>query len=144
MNTQRICLNYGLLCSLSERWIERDFMTSGAKLDLQQMLTLIVRSLVDRPDDVVIELVERESGGTFKIWCNPTDVGRFMGSNGRTVNAIRVVVNASAAKWGFGRFDIEIGKAGACSPADAEQSRPEPWPQNAETDADARQQSVGA
>ena len=86
----------------------QDRMTNEAKSAMLQMLTGIVYSLVDNPKDVTIQLVEAEGGGTFRISTHPADVGRLMGVDGRTVHAIRVVVNASAAKCGCGRFDIGI------------------------------------
>jgi len=95
-------------------------MTNEAKSAVQQMLTGIVRSLVDRPDDVAVEFVEGESSAKLQIRSHPADVGRLIGQQGRTVHAIRVVVNASAVKWGCGRVDIEIWQPGVRLPAEAE------------------------
>lgn len=85
-------------------------MTNSAKSAVRDMLAGIVRSLVDRPDDVNIELIEEEDSMTLWVRPHPSDAGRLIGEHGRTVHAIRVVVNASAAKHGCGRFNVEIGE----------------------------------
>ena len=80
-----------------------------AESAIQGILTVIVRSLVDRPDDVTIELLRDETGTcTAQIRTNPIDAGGLIGEHGRTVHAIRVVVNAIAAKRGCGRFNIQV------------------------------------
>ena len=95
-------------------------MTIEAKSAVEQMLTGIVRSLVDRPDDVAVELVEDESGATLWIRSHPADVGRVIGEQGRTVRAIRVVVYASAVKLGCGRLNVEIWQPRGCLPTETE------------------------
>ena len=98
-------------------------MTTGAKAALQDLLTAIVRTLVDRPDNVAIELVEGEGSTSLQIRCDPADVGKLVGHHGRTVHAIRVVVNAAAAKRGCGRFVIEVVEPGTSTPAACEGPR---------------------
>ncbi len=58
----------------------------------------VVKSLVEFPDQVVIE--EELEGGvrTFFVKVNPDDVGKVIGKAGRVVSAIRCVVSAIASK----------------------------------------------
>ncbi|MEJ0000302.1 MAG: KH domain-containing protein [Verrucomicrobiota bacterium] len=55
----------------------------------------MVRSLVDNPDDVQISEIhgERESG--YRVGLHPADVGLIIGKGGRTISAIRSVINAA-------------------------------------------------
>jgi predicted RNA-binding protein YlqC (UPF0109 family) len=85
-------------------------MPNTAKTALRELLTAIVRSLVDRPEDVAIEVLEGENHSTLQIRSHPADLRRLVGEHGRTADAIRVVVNASAVKRGFGRFNVEFEK----------------------------------
>ena len=88
-------------------------MTTGAKSAVRDMLAEIVQCLADRPNDATVELIEDEDSTTLLVGLHSSDVGRLVGEHGRTVHAIRVVVNASAAKHGCGRFNVEIGEAQA-------------------------------
>ena len=98
-------------------------MTNCTKSAIREMLAGIVRSLVDRPNDATIELVEDEGSTTLRVLPHSSDVGRLVGENGRTVHALRVVVNASAAKHGCGRFNVEIGETRVCPPGGAKKPR---------------------
>lgn len=65
-----------------------------------EMLLALVRSLVDRPDDVVLSALDSNDTLHFKVQTHPTDTGRLVGSGGRTVHALRIVLNASAMRLG--------------------------------------------
>ena len=66
--------------------------------DVSDMLLLIVRSLVDRPERVHVAPITGETSTTFRIWVDPTDVGKVIGINGRTARALRTIVGANASK----------------------------------------------
>ena len=66
--------------------------------DVSDMLLTIVRSLVDRPEQVKVEPFADEISTTFRIWVDPTDVGKVIGMNGRTARALRTIVGANASK----------------------------------------------
>ena len=66
--------------------------------DVSDMLLTIVRSLVDRPEQVQVEPLTGETSTTFRIWVDPTDVGKVIGMNGRTARALRTIVGANASK----------------------------------------------
>lgn len=65
---------------------------------MKQLVEMIVRSLVDQPDDVVINETTGESIVILEISVSPDDVGKVIGKEGRIANAIRTVVKAAAAK----------------------------------------------
>ena len=85
-------------------------MTNWTKSGIREMLAGIVCFLVDRPNDAAIEVVEEENSTTLRIWLHSSDFERLTGENRRTVHALQVVVNATAAKHGCGRFNVEIGE----------------------------------
>ena len=90
-------------------------MSDAAKTALRELLTGIVRSLVERPDEVAVEVVEGVNQSTLQVRSHPADVRKLIGEHGRTADAIRVLVNASAVKRGFGRFNIEFAQTNAAS-----------------------------
>ena len=64
------------------------------------VLEYLVRQLVDQPDDVAVEAVERSRGVQLEVRVAPGDMGRVIGKRGRTAQAIRTVTRAAAVKDG--------------------------------------------
>ena len=74
---------------------------------MQAFLEQVVKGLVDHPDAVNITEVEQERTTVYELRLDPSDVGRVIGRSGRTVNAIRTLLQAGTAKAGkFTRLDI--------------------------------------
>ena len=74
---------------------------------MQAFLEEVVKGLVDHPDAVNITEVEQERTTIYELRLDPSDVGRVIGRSGRTVNAIRTLLQAGSAKAGkFTRLDI--------------------------------------
>ncbi len=65
---------------------------------LQELLTGLVRSLVDHPDALRIETETGESGVLFRVYVAPEDLGKVLGKQGRTARALRTVLSAVASK----------------------------------------------
>ena len=61
---------------------------------MRHFLDFVVRSLVDNPDDVQISELPGEKETSYRIGLHPADVGLVIGKGGRTISAIRSVVNA--------------------------------------------------
>ena len=86
------------------------FDLDGRDLEIYEMLLFMVRSLVERPDDVEIDSTSSQSGCVFWIRVHSTDVGKLIGKNGRTARALQIIVSASAMTAGR-RFTIDIAKS---------------------------------
>jgi uncharacterized protein len=71
------------------------------------VLGYLVRSLVDTPDAVVVEAVERRRGVMLEVRTAPGDLGRVIGRRGRTASSIRTVVRAAATKDGV-EVDVDF------------------------------------
>ena len=65
---------------------------------MKHFLDLVLRRLVEFPDDVDVVEVPGEKQITFKVSLNPADIGKVIGKNGRTISAIRTLLNAAASK----------------------------------------------
>jgi uncharacterized protein len=66
--------------------------------DVHQMLLTVIRSLVDRPEDVVVTPHPGETSLTFRVQAHPSDMGKLIGVNGRTARALRIILGANAAR----------------------------------------------
>ena len=60
--------------------------------------TIIAKSLVDNPDEVVVTEKETEKGLVLELKVAPSDMGKVIGKQGRIAKAIRSVVKAAASR----------------------------------------------
>ena len=74
---------------------------------MKELLELIARSLVDRPDEVVVTEVERDRATVLEVRVAPDDLGKVIGKQGRTARSIRTLV-ASAGLKSRKKFVVEI------------------------------------
>ena len=61
---------------------------------MKHFLEFVVRSLVDNPDDVQVSEVAGDRETSYRVGLHPADVGLVIGKGGRTISAIRSVINA--------------------------------------------------
>ena len=74
---------------------------------MQAFLEYVVKGLVENPDAVTVTPVEREGTTVYELRLDPQDVGRVIGRQGMTINAIRSLLLAGSAKKGI-RCSLEI------------------------------------
>jgi predicted RNA-binding protein YlqC (UPF0109 family) len=74
---------------------------------MQAFLEHVVKGLVENPDAVTVTPIEREGMTIYELRLHPTDVGRIIGRQGMTINAIRSLLTAGSAKKGL-RCALEI------------------------------------
>jgi uncharacterized protein len=71
------------------------------------VLTHIVRSIVDLPDEVTVDEVSGQGKLRLDVRVGEGDLGRVIGRRGRTAASIRTVTRAAASKDGV-ELDIEF------------------------------------
>ena len=71
------------------------------------VLEHVVRSIVDQPDGVSVEVTEDDDRTRLDVRVGDGDLGRVIGRRGRTAASIRTVTRAAAAKDGV-EVDIEF------------------------------------
>ena len=67
-----------------------------------------IKLLVDKPDEVKIEIVESEERLTYELTVGEGDYGMVIGKKGRNISALRTLIFAINAKEGGKRARIEI------------------------------------
>jgi predicted RNA-binding protein YlqC (UPF0109 family) len=75
--------------------------------EVSQMLQYVLRSLVDRPDDLIIAPLADSAGVSFHVRSAPDEVGKLIGKNGRTARAIRTILSGNAARLGR-RYSVDF------------------------------------
>lgn len=86
-------------------------------LESSELLTEIVRALVDAPESVAVEELGSNTGTVlFVVHTEPQDRGKVIGKNGRTVALLRSLFGRIAAIDGR-RVVIEVADPDKRSPA---------------------------
>jgi len=65
---------------------------------MRELLELIARALVDRPDDVVVRETEGEQTTVLELRVAREDLGKVIGKQGRTARAIRTILASAGMK----------------------------------------------
>jgi hypothetical protein len=66
----------------------------------RNVLEYLVKSVVENPDEVEVEVVERQGSVALEVTVAEGDMGRVIGRRGRVANSIRTIVRAAASKDG--------------------------------------------
>ncbi len=74
---------------------------------MQAFLEYVVKGLVHHPADVTVTPVEHEGTTIYELRLHPEDVGKVIGRQGMTINAIRSLLVAGSARKGL-RCSLEI------------------------------------
>jgi predicted RNA-binding protein YlqC (UPF0109 family) len=67
---------------------------------MKEILESIAKALVDAPGEVQITEIDGEKTIIYELRCNAKDVGKIIGKSGKTVGAMRTIMNSMAAKQG--------------------------------------------
>jgi predicted RNA-binding protein YlqC (UPF0109 family) len=74
---------------------------------MQAFLEYVVKGLVQNPAAVSVSPTERAGVTVYELRLDPQDVGKVIGRQGQTINAIRSLLTAGSAKKGI-RCSLEI------------------------------------
>ena len=74
---------------------------------MQAFLEYVLKGLVQNPGAVTVTPVERAGTTVYQLRLAPDDVGKIIGRQGITINAIRSLMLAGSAKKGL-RCSVEI------------------------------------
>ena len=75
---------------------------------MKELLTGMIKAMVDKPDEVDISLTESENTNIFELRLGDGDVGKVIGKKGKNVMALRTILSAATAKAGGKRSILEI------------------------------------
>ena len=75
---------------------------------MKELLTEMIKAMVDKPDEVDINLTESENTNIFELRLGDGDVGKVIGKKGKNVMALRTILSAATAKAGGKRSILEI------------------------------------
>ena len=73
----------------------------------KELVLFMVKSIVDYPDEVSINVIEGEKSTILELRVSDKDIGKVIGKQGRIAKAIRTILSASATRDGK-RASLEI------------------------------------
>ena len=75
---------------------------------MEKLLRDIVKSIVDKPDDVNVVVNESDNTRIYELSVGEGDLGKVIGKRGKNVSAIRTLIAAASAKEGGKRAILEV------------------------------------
>lgn len=74
---------------------------------MQEFLEYVVKGLVNHPEAVTVTPVAKDALTIYELRLHPDDVGKIIGRQGMTINALRSLLLAGSAKKNL-RCSLEI------------------------------------
>ncbi len=81
---------------------------------MHELVEMIVRALVDDPEQVTVSKIEGERSIIFEVRVAADDLGKVIGKGGRIANALRTLVRAAGTKERKSIW-VDINKLGEAS-----------------------------
>jgi predicted RNA-binding protein YlqC (UPF0109 family) len=75
--------------------------------DLEDFVRFVTKALVDNPDDVMLQTVDKGRNTTINITCAKSDMGKIIARSGKTISAIRALAAGAAGKAGR-KVSVEV------------------------------------
>ena len=67
-------------------------------MEPKDLILIIAQALVDHPEQVSVNEIESNNTVIIELTVAKGDIGKVIGKQGRTANAIRTILNAMAGK----------------------------------------------
>lgn len=74
---------------------------------MKELVEQMARALVDLPDQVSVRAIEGEQTTVLELRVAPSDLGKVIGRQGRTVRSMRTILSAAGMKLKK-RYTLEI------------------------------------
>jgi predicted RNA-binding protein YlqC (UPF0109 family) len=95
----------------------------------QQFIEYVVKSLVGKPDAVVVDRIIDEKGVLLTLTVDPEDLGRVIGKRGATAQSLRTLLRALGTKQ-EARYNLKIFDNGVPKPERQEREERSDMPKN--------------
>ena len=80
---------------------------SKPSADPRLLVEQVVKMLVDEPAEVIVDEFPEKGITVFELVVAPDDIGKVIGKSGRTVRALRTLLDAVGVKQGK-RYELDV------------------------------------
>ncbi len=74
---------------------------------MKELVEYVARGLVEHPERVSVAEIPQGAITIYELEVAPDDMGKVIGRQGRTINALRALVKAAAVRRGV-RVNVEV------------------------------------
>jgi uncharacterized protein len=75
---------------------------------IKELVTFVVQQLVSHPEEVTVNLTEKDDVNLLEIKVSPEDRGRVIGKEGHTIKSLRALIDIAAP---YGKhFSLELSR----------------------------------
>ncbi|HEX4085000.1 MAG TPA: KH domain-containing protein [Chthoniobacteraceae bacterium] len=82
---------------------------------VEEFLEYVIKQLIEFPEEMVLSKVEAPKKVIFRLQLRQSDIGKVIGKHGHTIDAIRNLLSAAAARHGQ-RVTLQIVEEGGAAP----------------------------
>jgi predicted RNA-binding protein YlqC (UPF0109 family) len=97
-DTPDTCAHQALANDYWNATVEGELKMNPTPTQMDELVSQIAQSLVDRPQDVVVNAIEGNHTTVLELRVAKEDIGKVIGRQGRTAQAIRTLIGAVSAK----------------------------------------------
>ena len=83
--------------NLEEVLPQDEEMTIGQER-VMELISFIVVNLVDKPEDVTVDLVRKQDREVYQVKVDAEDLGKVIGKGGQTARALRTLLTAATSQ----------------------------------------------
>ena len=65
---------------------------------MKELIEQIAKTIVEKPEEVQVRAIEGEHAVVIELRVNRDDIGKVIGKQGRTITAMRTILNAARAQ----------------------------------------------
>lgn len=65
---------------------------------MKELIEQIAKAIVEKPEDVQVRDIEGENAVVIELRVAKEDIGKVIGKNGKTITAMRTILNATRAQ----------------------------------------------
>ena len=80
---------------------------AGTSSSVAELVREIAQALVDEPEAVQVQSIDRDENTVLKLRVAPNDVGKVIGKQGRTARSVRTILGAVSMKL-HRRYTLDI------------------------------------
>ena len=88
----------------------------------QSLIEQLARALVDHPEAVEVQALQREESTVLRLHVLESDIGKVIGKQGRTAHSLRTILSAVSMKYHH-RYTLDIVETADSRAAGAAQVR---------------------